>query len=135
MCNLYQQPLRFFPWLRDTGSGLQPSTAIPACPHPGNPCRLPDSHLLPDGARALQVHRMIFQARSPWFKRMIQSGMREFAEGTATIKEMHAPVFRALLHFVYSDTLPEDLEGAPASPATLVACAHLSGYPASPQLL
>jgi hypothetical protein len=62
---------------------------------------------------ALQVHRMIFQARSPWFKRMIQSGMREFSEGTATIKEMHAPVFRALLHFVYSDTLPEELEGTP----------------------
>lgn len=61
--------------------------------------------------QAIKVHRMIFQARSPWFKRMMESGMREFTEGSVDIKEMHAPVFRVLLHFVYSDALPEDLEG------------------------
>ena len=33
--------------------------------------------------------------------------MREGKEGVVTIQDVRAPVFRTLLHFVYTDTLPE----------------------------
>ena len=33
--------------------------------------------------------------------------MREGKEGVVVIEDVRAPVFRALLHFVYTDSLPE----------------------------
>lgn len=45
--------------------------------------------------------------RSPVFKALLDAPMREGKEGVVTIQDVRAPVFRTLLHFVYTDSLPE----------------------------
>ena len=55
----------------------------------------------------LSAHRIIMTARSPVFHALLNSDMREGKEGVVVIQDVRAPVFRALLHFVYTDTLPE----------------------------
>lgn len=55
------------------------------------------------------------QARSPVFKSMLESGMMEGETGEVSITDMNPDVFRALLHFIYSDDLPEELQVPPAS--------------------
>lgn len=49
------------------------------------------------------------QARSPVFKALLGGGMREGKENEVEIQDVRAPVFRALLHFAYTDALPEVL--------------------------
>ena len=58
---------------------------------------------------------MRVQARSPVFKSMLESGMTEGETGEVSITDMNPDVFRALLHFIYSDDLPEDLQVWPSS--------------------
>ena len=41
------------------------------------------------------------------FAALLNSGMREGAEGVVVVGDVRAPVFRALLHFTYTDALPE----------------------------
>ena len=55
----------------------------------------------------LPAHRIILTARSPVFRALLNSNMREGKEGVVVIEDVRAPVFRALLHFVYTDVLPE----------------------------
>ena len=53
------------------------------------------------------VGRCSAQARSEVFKALLSGGMREGMEGEVRIEDVRAPVFRILLQFAYSDTLPE----------------------------
>lgn len=55
----------------------------------------------------LPAHRIVLTARSPVFHALLNSGMREGAEGVVKLEDVRAPVFRALLHFVYTDALPQ----------------------------
>ncbi len=41
------------------------------------------------------------------FKALLGGGMREGKEDQVEIQDVRAPVFRALLHFAYTDALPE----------------------------
>lgn len=59
----------------------------------------------------IKVHKIILEARSPVFAAMLKRDMREGSEGKVVIRDIKAPVFRALLHFVYTDSLPKDLDG------------------------
>ena len=58
-----------------------------------------------------QVHKILLEARSPVFRALLNSPMREGQEGRVTIHDMKAPVFRLLLNFVYTDALPEEYDG------------------------
>jgi len=63
-----------------------------------------------DGER-MPAHKIILQARSPVLRALLTGPMREGHEAVVTVQDVRGPVFRALLHFAYSDVLPEDLQG------------------------
>ena len=51
------------------------------------------------------------QARSPLFRALLTGPMMEGHQETVAIHDVKAPVFKALLHFAYTDSLPDELEG------------------------
>lgn len=53
------------------------------------------------------AHKIILEARSPVFRALLNSPMREGSEGVVCIHNVKAPIFQALLHFVYTDSLPD----------------------------
>ena len=56
---------------------------------------------------SMEAHRIMLTSRSPVFHALLSGEMREGKEGVVVIEDVRAPVFRALLHFVYTDSLPE----------------------------
>lgn len=66
------------------------------------------------GGETIEAHRLVLAMRSPVLKAELYGPMREARAGQRiTIKDMQPAVFRALLHFIYTDSLPgsEDREG------------------------
>lgn len=57
---------------------------------------------------AFPAHKMVLIARSPVFKAMLCGSMIENGASTITVKEIEPEVFKALLHFIYTDTFPLD---------------------------
>ncbi|XP_051198434.1 BTB/POZ and MATH domain-containing protein 3-like [Lolium perenne] len=53
------------------------------------------------------AHKNILAARSPVFKAEFFGGMKEECLRQVEIKDMEAATFRAMLHFIYTDTVPE----------------------------
>lgn len=59
------------------------------------------------GGETVEAHRFVLAMRSPVFKAELFGPMREARMGQCiTIKDMQPAVFRALLHFIYTDSLP-----------------------------
>lgn len=56
------------------------------------------------------VHKIILESRSPVFRALLNNSFKEGNEGIIYIKEIKAPVLKVLLHFTYSDGLPDDLD-------------------------
>ena len=66
------------------------------------------------GGETFTAHRCVLAARSPVFMAELFGPWIENAAATGTcvrIDDMEPTVFRALLHFIYTDTLPELKEG------------------------
>ncbi|KAL5199594.1 hypothetical protein ABZP36_020797 [Zizania latifolia] len=59
---------------------------------------------------SVAAHRCVLAARSPVFMAELFGDMEEKDSERIEIKGMEAEVFRALLHFIYTDTLPEQDE-------------------------
>jgi speckle-type POZ protein len=58
--------------------------------------------------KTFQAHRLILAMRSPVFKAELYGSMMEARTGQPiTIKDIQPAVFRALLHFIYSDSLAD----------------------------
>ena len=55
----------------------------------------------------LSAHKCILAARSPVFSAQFFGPMKEKSDTTIKIEDMKAPVFKALLHFIYNDSFPE----------------------------
>uniref|UniRef100_A0ACD5Y5V8 Uncharacterized protein n=1 Tax=Avena sativa TaxID=4498 RepID=A0ACD5Y5V8_AVESA len=53
------------------------------------------------------AHKLILAARSPVFMAQFLGQMMEKSSQRVEVKDMEAAVFKALLHFVYTDTVPE----------------------------
>ena len=64
-----------------------------------------------------RAHRVVLAARSPVFEAELYGPLREKSDGEAVIpvEDVHPDAFRALLHFIYTDSLPGDGEGCDAA--------------------
>ena len=60
------------------------------------------------GGQTFAAHRCVLAARSPVFSAELLGTMKESNNTTGVVRvdDMEAQVFKALLHFVYTDSLP-----------------------------
>uniref|UniRef100_A0A0D9WT21 BTB domain-containing protein n=1 Tax=Leersia perrieri TaxID=77586 RepID=A0A0D9WT21_9ORYZ len=75
---------------------------------------------------AFAAHKAILASRSPVSMAELYGAMKEKSSPRIEIKDMEAPVFKAILHFVYTDTVPEldDHNGDDESTAAAAAMAQ-----------
>ncbi|KAI4988156.1 BTB/POZ and MATH domain-containing protein 2-like [Hordeum vulgare subsp. vulgare] len=59
------------------------------------------------GGEVFAAHRSVLAARSPVFKAELLGTMREKSGDPIEIDDIEADVFKSLLHFIYTDSLPE----------------------------
>lgn len=59
------------------------------------------------GADSFEAHKIVLAARSPVFMAEFYGRMRESGTRSVTVEDMQPDVFRALLHFIYTDSLPD----------------------------
>ncbi|KAK3131049.1 hypothetical protein QOZ80_6BG0501360 [Eleusine coracana subsp. coracana] len=64
------------------------------------------------------AHKLVLAARSPVFMAEFFGNMEEMSSKCVQIEDMEAAVFKAMLHFIYTDTAPE-LDEDPEAAATL----------------
>ncbi|KAJ8763126.1 hypothetical protein K2173_025511 [Erythroxylum novogranatense] len=64
------------------------------------------------------AHKLVLAARSPIFERELLDAMEE-ENNEIVITDMEPKVFKALLHFIYKDTLIEDNELSPSSSSSM----------------
>ncbi|KAK1612576.1 hypothetical protein QYE76_036249 [Lolium multiflorum] len=72
------------------------------------------------------AHKLIIAARSPVFMAEFFGHMREASAWRVVIKDMDPQAFKAMLHFIYTDTVPEldqELEAVAAMAQHLLAAA------------
>jgi speckle-type POZ protein len=70
------------------------------------------------------AHKIFLAARSPVFKAEFFGGMQEGSSASVEIRDMEAAVFRAMLHFIYTDMAPE-LDGDQEPEAAAAMAQHL----------
>lgn len=73
------------------------------------------------------AHKLVLATRSPVFKAQLFGPMKDRDTQCIKIEEMEASVFKALLHFIYWDALPdmEDLGGLTTKWASSLMAQHL----------
>ncbi|KAL1832867.1 hypothetical protein ACET3Z_002518 [Daucus carota] len=73
------------------------------------------------------AHKLVLAARSPVFRAQLFGQMKDQNTEFINIEEMEVPVFKALLHFMYWDSLPdfEELTGLKSQWASTVMFQHL----------
>lgn len=79
-----------------------------------------------DGERFF-AHKLILAARSPVFMAQLYGPLRDPNAQCIKVEDMEAPVFKAFLHFIYWDSLPdiEELTGLNATWASTLMAQHL----------
>ncbi|KAJ3684863.1 hypothetical protein LUZ61_014027 [Rhynchospora tenuis] len=75
------------------------------------------SHLLEDGygvdvtfdvnGQTFSAHKCILAAKSEVFRAQFFGPLKEKSDTIIKIEDMEVPVFKSLLHFIYSETIPE----------------------------
>ncbi|KAL3626060.1 BTB/POZ and MATH domain-containing protein 2 [Castilleja foliolosa] len=73
------------------------------------------------------AHKLILAARSPVFRAQLYGPMKDEDTRCIKVEDMKAPIFKALLHFIYWDTLPdmEELTGLNSKWALTLMSQHL----------
>ncbi|XLR25647.1 hypothetical protein S83_053547, partial [Arachis hypogaea] len=73
------------------------------------------------------AHKLVIAARSPVFRAQLFGPMKDQNTDCIKVEDMEAPVFKALLHFMYWDTLPDlhELTGLNTKWATTLMAQHL----------
>ena len=77
--------------------------------------------------QTFSAHKCILAARSPVFLAQFFGAMKEKSDTTIEIKEMEAPVFKALLDFIYNDTFSgfEEIKESNEKHNPKLLCQHL----------
>ena len=84
-----------------------------------------------DSGERFPAHKNILAARSPVFMAEFFGHMNEMRSKSVQIQDMEAAVFKAMLHFIYTDMVPELEEEPEASPTMaqhLLAAADRYGF-------
>jgi speckle-type POZ protein len=102
---------------RDLQAISAPSSSLPQ--HLGE--------LLASQAGSDVTFKNVLAARFPVFMAEFFGETQEKSSGRVEIKEMEAPVFGAMLHFIYTDAVPE-LDEKPAEAATATATTTLAQH-------
>ncbi|KAK3193885.1 hypothetical protein Dsin_025195 [Dipteronia sinensis] len=73
------------------------------------------------------AHKLVLAARSPVFRAQLFGPMKDQNTQRIKIEDMKSPVFKALLHFIYWDSLPdmEELTGVNSKWASTLMSQHL----------
>ncbi|KAL9256862.1 BTB/POZ and MATH domain-containing protein [Drosera capensis] len=73
------------------------------------------------------AHRLVLAARSPVFRAQLFGPMKEKKTVCINVEDMEAPIFKALLHFIYWDELPvmEEVSDVNSKGAATVMAQHL----------
>ncbi|GMI66546.1 BTB-POZ AND MATH DOMAIN 2, BTB-POZ and MATH domain 2 [Hibiscus trionum] len=73
------------------------------------------------------AHKLVLVARSPVFRAQLFGPMKDHNTEQIAVEDMEAPVFKALLHFIYWDSLPnmEELIGLNSKWASTLMSQHL----------
>ncbi|KAF2298654.1 hypothetical protein GH714_024512 [Hevea brasiliensis] len=73
------------------------------------------------------AHKLVLAARSPVFRAQLFGPMKDQNTQLIKVEDMEAPVFKALLHFIYWDSLPdlEELTGLNSKWASTLMSQHL----------
>ncbi|XP_031500010.1 BTB/POZ and MATH domain-containing protein 1-like [Nymphaea colorata] len=73
------------------------------------------------------AHKLVLAARSPVFRAQLFGPMKDQNTSVIEVEDMQAPVFKALLHFVYWDSLPDmqELVGVESKCASTLMAQHL----------
>ncbi|KAL3517541.1 hypothetical protein ACH5RR_020130 [Cinchona calisaya] len=73
------------------------------------------------------AHKLVLAARSPVFRAQLFGPMKDQNTQRIRVEDMEAPVFKALLHFIYWDSLPdmEELTGLNSKGASTLMAQHL----------
>ncbi|MBA0852969.1 hypothetical protein Goshw_011986 [Gossypium schwendimanii] len=73
------------------------------------------------------AHKLVLAARSPVFRAQLFGPMKDQNTKQIKIEDMEAPVFKALLHFIYWDSLPDmqELTGLNSKWASALMSQHL----------
>ncbi|KAJ3689979.1 hypothetical protein LUZ61_019143 [Rhynchospora tenuis] len=79
------------------------------------------------GEDIIHAHKCMLAARSPVFRAQFYGPMEGKKNGSIEVKDMEASIFKAMLHFIYSDSesLPEFVEVEGNRPATVALAQHL----------
>ncbi|CAL5054301.1 unnamed protein product [Urochloa decumbens] len=67
----------------------------------------------------IAAHRCVLAARSPVFMAELFGDMKETASRSVVIEDVEPEVFRALMHFIYTDMSPPELEGRGEDASTM----------------
>lgn len=73
------------------------------------------------------AHKLVLAARSPVFRAQLFGPMKEKSTQCIMVEDVEAPVFKALLHFIYWDDLPDmqELAGLNSKGASTLMAQHL----------
>ncbi|KAJ0110783.1 hypothetical protein Patl1_01170 [Pistacia atlantica] len=73
------------------------------------------------------AHKLVLAARSPVFRAQLFGPMKDQNTQRIKVEDMEAPVFKALLHFIYWDTVPdmEEITGMNSKWASTLMSQHL----------
>ncbi|XP_016650928.1 PREDICTED: BTB/POZ and MATH domain-containing protein 2-like [Prunus mume] len=73
------------------------------------------------------AHKLVLAARSPVFRAQLFGPMKDQNTRCIKVEDIEAPVFKALLHFIYWDSLPdmEELTGINSNGSSTLMAQHL----------